>query len=88
MKTKTSVKGLLTLSVLGLLIAISACATQRDIPATAVQCEEPRAPICTREYRPVCGVTETGELKTYGNGCSACAEQSVAYYLSGDCGSH
>ena len=57
--------------------------------------ERPQA--CTREYRPVCGVRDTGvrcvkapcpdsvEWKTYGNGCDACADAAVSGYADGAC---
>jgi len=67
----------------------------------AVQCPPRRAdagPImCTREYRPVCGVVDTGvrcvttpcpsvQFKTFGNGCTACADPKTISYRPGACG--
>ncbi|WP_415241966.1 hypothetical protein [Zhongshania sp.] len=63
------------------------------------QCETPRQQMCTREYRPVCGHVDTGircvttpcpseRHKTYGNACSACAEEDVIGYEIGDCASY
>jgi len=60
------------------------------------RCKEPRPQICTREYRPVCATRDTGircvttpcdsqEFKTYGNGCTACADTNVSEYRSGAC---
>ncbi|EAR83793.2 kazal-type proteinase inhibitor 1 (macronuclear) [Tetrahymena thermophila SB210] len=48
---------------------------------------------CTREYMPVCGIkmAEQGSSKyssiktTYGNKCTACAEEGVEFYAEGSC---
>jgi len=59
-------------------------------------CPEPRPQMCTRDYRPVCATRDTGvrcvttpcpstEEKTYGNACSACADQDVISYRNGAC---
>jgi len=40
-------------------------------------CEEPRPQVCTMDYRPVCASLIDGGQKTYSNGCSACADNSV-----------
>ncbi|MBD2859846.1 hypothetical protein IB286_12605 [Spongiibacter sp. KMU-158] len=64
-----------------------------------VSCESPRPQICTREYRPVCGHVDTGTRcitapcdsarhQTYGNGCSACADDKVIGYEFGTCESY
>ena len=66
----------------GLLVA---CSGADSRPDNAVVCEEPRSPMCTREYRPVCGVNDTGNQKTYGNGCDACANAEVVYHTLGAC---
>jgi len=60
------------------------------------QCPEQRPKICTREYIPVCATRDTGvrcvttpcpssEQKTYGNGCSACADEMVLGYKLDAC---
>ena len=45
------------------------------------------------EYRPVCGYfnerircIRAPCANTYGNGCSACSDSNVAYYVDGKCG--
>jgi len=59
-------------------------------------CEEPRSPMCTKEYHPVCASVDTGvrcvttpcpsmTKKTYGNACTACADAKVAGYVPGAC---
>jgi len=59
-------------------------------------CKDPRPQICTREYRPVCAIKDTGircvttpcqstTHKTYGNACSACGDPKVISYHSGAC---
>lgn len=60
------------------------------------ECTEPRSPMCTRDYRPVCAELDTGvrcvkapcpstEKKTYSNACTACADNQVLRYRSGAC---
>ncbi len=65
-------------------------------PVEVTQCKEPRSPICTKEYRPVCATRDTGvrcvttpcpstELVTKGNACTACADEKVSSYVPGKC---
>ena len=68
-----------------LVMGLGACAGPKPQPENATVCSEPRRPMCTREYRPVCGVTEDGTMKTYGNGCDACAIPSVGYFTPEPC---
>ena len=49
-------------------------------------CTEPRPQMCTREYRPVCGERKGMDGRTYGNGCTACADPEVIAYRPGACG--
>ncbi len=77
---------------------MSGCQTQAVEPDVAsdnyVVCPSIRAQMCTREYRPVCASVVVQcvtapcprEQKTYGNACSACAEESVEGYWPGACG--
>ena len=65
--------------------AFFACSSSRPIPDSAVGCEKPRPQVCTRDYRPVCGVAENSLAKTYGNACSACADEKVRYIIQGAC---
>jgi len=44
-----------------------------------------RQPMCTREYRPVCGTLEDNSRKTYGNKCAACSDAKVLRYVDGKC---
>lgn len=61
-----------------------------------VACEDPRPEVCTRDYRPVCGLRDSGircittpceatEWRTYGNACDACADPAVFGYVDGEC---
>jgi putative hemolysin len=58
----------------------------------ANDCTEPRPEACTKEYMPVCGWFDTSIqcvaypcAATYGNKCTACAEEKVAYWTDGEC---
>jgi hypothetical protein len=90
---------LLTVLIFALLIA--SCAAQQQVqPNTNIapftQCSEQRPQVCTREYMPVCATRDTGvrcvttpcpssELKTYSNGCEACADKKVLGYIANAC---
>lgn len=61
------------------------------------ECQSPRPEVCTQEYRPVCGLRDTGvrcvttpcpatEWRTYGNACRACSDPDVMGYREGACG--
>lgn len=43
-------------------------------------CQLPRTQACTREYVPVCGKLNSGELETFDNACTACANETVGGY--------
>ncbi len=44
-------------------------------------CKE-RAQVCPMLYAPVCGYPT---YKTYSNGCFACSDKNVSYYIMGKC---
>jgi len=71
------------------LLAIVACAAaEPPVPEASVVhvCEEPRSPMCTRDYRPVCAqLRESSIEKTYSNGCTACSDAEVVSYVDGAC---
>ncbi|WP_373568214.1 hypothetical protein [Marinimicrobium sp. ABcell2] len=50
-----------------------------------VKCPEQRPEMCTHEYRPVCGMANEDEWRTYGNACVACADENVKGYVGGEC---
>lgn len=84
-----------------LLLGLAACSAGPDEPGQArdpgwVECVVPRPEICTKEWRPVCGLRDTGvrcvttpcpswETKTYGNACAACADVDVYGWRPGEC---
>jgi hypothetical protein len=79
-----------------LAVALLACAAQDAPPPSApesalTECTEPRHPMCTREYRPVCGhrcpapPCAEDERRTFGNACTACADPEVSAYARGSC---
>ncbi|MBN2459286.1 DUF333 domain-containing protein [Candidatus Woesearchaeota archaeon] len=55
-------------------------------------CTEPRPEACTKEYMPVCGWFDSSIqclaypcAQTYGNKCTACADEKVVYWTEGEC---
>ncbi len=69
--------------ILGILV-LAGCASQP--PANPVtQCSEPRPQVCTMEYAPVCADLVAGGRKQYASACNACADDTVAAYLKGEC---
>ena len=82
---------LLVLTVFGL----AACSTTETtaeivkplpkLPTYGNSCPDERPQICTMDYRPVCGTTASGELKTFGNACGACSDATVRGYSEGEC---
>jgi Kazal-type serine protease inhibitor domain len=51
-------------------------------------CPEERPSICTREYKPVCGLDQNNEQKTYSNACTACSNKQVISYAANACPEH
>lgn len=49
------------------------------------KCPDERPEICTMEYDPVCATLRNKTMKTYSNGCSACSDNQVVGYQSGEC---
>lgn len=85
--------------MLAAILLLAACTSQPQqavvVPQT-IKCPNDRSPMCTREYTPVCATRDTGvrclttpcpstEEKTYGNGCTACADVKVLHYRVGAC---
>lgn len=59
------------------------CATEDALPETFTECtEQPEA--CTKEWNPVCGLTEEEMQQTFGNDCVACSQGAVGY-TQGSC---
>lgn len=56
-----------------------------SLPVAGGPCADPRPQMCTRDYRPACGVRRDGSRKTYGNACSACADPEVVKQDAGAC---
>jgi hypothetical protein len=73
--------------IAGLVVGACATAPKDEMAATpgATVCVDPRPQICTMDYRPVCGTLKNGTVKTYSNGCSACADAGVISWVDGAC---
>jgi len=82
----------------GLCVACSGRGTEGgDAPDPGfVECVVPRPEVCTRDWRPVCALRDTGircvttpcdawERKTFANACTACADAAVYGWRPGEC---
>lgn len=73
------------------LAALAGCAATppatntSDSASELTPCKDPRPEICTMQYDPVCGVSESGDSKTYSNACAACSNRAVLGYNEGAC---
>jgi len=78
---------LLSISFLILLVGCVPTSGSKSKPESSslTICPEQRPQVCTREYRPVCGELKDGNLKTYANGCEACADANVIGFQYGEC---
>ncbi|MBL6613507.1 MAG: hypothetical protein ISP45_05835 [Reyranella sp.] len=56
-----------------------------SLPVAGGPCADPRPQMCTRDYRPACGIRKDGSRQTYGNACSACADPQVTTQSAGAC---
>jgi hypothetical protein len=56
---------------------------EESLPVAGGACADPRPQMCTRDYRPTCGVRRDGTRRTYGNACTACADPEVVVQGSG-----
>jgi tetratricopeptide (TPR) repeat protein len=58
---------------------------EESLPVAGGACADPRPQVCTRDYRPACGLRRDGGRKTYGNACSACSDPEVVTQAAGAC---
>src|SRR5262245_15964444 len=58
---------------------------EESLPVAGGRCADPRPQMCTREYRPACGLQRDGSRKTYGNACTACSDPEVVSQAAGAC---
>jgi tetratricopeptide (TPR) repeat protein len=56
-----------------------------SLPVAGGACADPRPQMCTRDYRPACGLHRDGSRKTYGNACTACSDADVVSQAAGAC---
>jgi hypothetical protein len=56
-----------------------------SLPIAGGICADPRPEMCTREYRPTCGVLRDGTRRNYGNACTACSDPDVVSQGPGPC---
>jgi hypothetical protein len=68
---------------------LGACASGTPDKALAIEgavvCKDPRPQVCTMDYTPVCATLPDGSVKTYSNGCGACADASVKSWVADAC---
>jgi len=80
------------LLIINALFLLLGCNTKKDtiidltkttkIDSEKYFCKEKRSKICPMIYLPVCGKPTN---KTYSNGCIACSDNKVQYYVKGKC---
>jgi len=56
-----------------------------SLPVAGGPCADPRPQMCTRDYRPACGLRRDGSRRTYGNACTACSDPEVVVQSAGAC---
>jgi tetratricopeptide (TPR) repeat protein len=56
-----------------------------SLPVAGGPCADPRPQMCTRDYRPACGLRRDGSRQTYGNACTACSDPHVVSQAAGAC---
>lgn len=59
--------------------------TAKPVKRDMIACENPRPEMCTRDFRPVCSLSEDGVYKTYAAFCNACMNKQVKSYYKGVC---
>lgn len=75
-------------SVCALTIILAGCSSLESQSPTAPSetiCPEPRPQICTMDYTPVCGLSNSGDKRTYSNGCAACGDDEIRAYQPDRC---
>ncbi len=68
-----------------LLTMVRAELAPESMPVAGGPCADPRPQMCTRDYRPACGLRRDGTRSTYGNACTACSDQQVVTQAAGAC---
>lgn len=76
---------ILVLSLVSCVVYTKPDETEKPRKFDMTNCEEPRPQICTREFRPVCGLQDSGQYKTYSTACEACSHKQVTSYYKGVC---
>ena len=72
-------------SLIAITLFLSACQSAPIKQKVEVQCQKTRSEICTRQFKPVCGVFSEGGSKTYSNDCMACGDKAVQGFNKGEC---
>ena len=65
--------------------AVLGCNTSPPPASLDKYCQSHRPQMCTREYRPVCGLNMQNQWQNFGNGCSACATAGIKGYNEQAC---
>ena len=67
------------------LVMTKAELAEESLPVAGGGCANPRPQMCSRDYRPACGLRRDGSRRTYGNACAACADPEVESQEAGAC---
>jgi hypothetical protein len=78
-----------TLLIASISLLLGACASGTPDKTLVIEgatvCEDPRPQVCTMDYTPACATLQDGSVKTYSNGCGACADANVKSWVADAC---
>jgi len=78
-------KRFIFLFVISVVTLVTGCQANPTKVTKQISCSDPRPEICTREYKPVCGLYSDNLSKTYSNACTACSDKKVVKYTKAKC---
>jgi hypothetical protein len=72
-------------NVLGFKVPYFCCAVNGEKQKNYCTPESRQADMCIQVHNPVCGWFADGGSETYYNSCRACMEDTVEYWIEGEC---